>query len=118
MTLFEVEELTSYWAEHPPLHLLVAAYLRPGSAKRSSVSTSSGALPHGGSSDVTSILTGLGPGFFPGDVHAGLSAAVLDFSELHRRAARPIEPAPISAAGSTEDAISPALKLRGFDGRY
>jgi len=102
MTLFEVEELTSYWAKHPPLHLLVAAYLRPGSAMGSTVSTSSGAPPHAGNSDVPSILTRLGPGFFPGDVHAGLSTAVLDFSDLQRRAARPIERAPISALGNAE----------------
>jgi hypothetical protein len=27
MTLFQIEELTSYWAQHPPAHLLIAAYL-------------------------------------------------------------------------------------------
>jgi len=34
MTLFQVEELTSYWARHPPLHLLVAAYLGFGKDRR------------------------------------------------------------------------------------
>jgi hypothetical protein len=27
MTLLEVEELTRYWIDHPPPHLLIAAYL-------------------------------------------------------------------------------------------
>ena len=27
MTLPQVLELTAYWAKHPPVHLLVAAYL-------------------------------------------------------------------------------------------
>jgi hypothetical protein len=30
MTLFDVEELTLYWADHPPTHLMVAAYLGIG----------------------------------------------------------------------------------------
>jgi hypothetical protein len=30
MTLFEFEELCSYWTEHPPVHLMVAAYLGVG----------------------------------------------------------------------------------------
>jgi hypothetical protein len=33
MTLLDFEELTSYWAEHPPVHILVAAYLGIGSKK-------------------------------------------------------------------------------------
>lgn len=27
LTLFEVEELVTYWMEHPPVHLSVAAFL-------------------------------------------------------------------------------------------
>jgi hypothetical protein len=27
MTLLDVEELVAYWAGHPPVHLMVAAYL-------------------------------------------------------------------------------------------
>jgi hypothetical protein len=30
MTLLEVEELTRYWIDHPPPHLLIAAYLGIG----------------------------------------------------------------------------------------
>ena len=35
MTLLEVEELTRYWIEHPPLHLMVAAYLGLGKGNAS-----------------------------------------------------------------------------------
>ena len=34
MTLFDFEELTKYWAEHPPLHIMVAAYLGAGKQHR------------------------------------------------------------------------------------
>ena len=30
MTLLEVEELTHYWSEHPPVHLLLAAFMSAG----------------------------------------------------------------------------------------
>ena len=89
MTLFQVEELTSYWAQHPPLHLLVAAYLGVGKHKnagRPSTSMGRGQPP---SSDSSSLLAQLGPGFGAGDVNAGLSPAVLDFGELRLRAAVP-----------------------------
>jgi hypothetical protein len=85
MTLFQIEELTSYWAQHPPLHLLVAAYLGVGKGKQAS----STERERRTSSDVGSMLAHLGPGFNPGDVHAGLSPVVLDFAELHPRAAVP-----------------------------
>jgi hypothetical protein len=90
MTLFDFEELTAYWTEHPPLHILVAAYLglgrgtgaRPplgdlGGRSRSSARATA---------DVNSILADLGPCFGAGDVHAGLSPVVLDFEELQRGA--------------------------------
>jgi len=85
MTLFDFEELTAYWAEHPPLHILVAAYLGIGKNKRQR--TSSSALPRSGrpaGSDLQSMLTELGPGFGVGDVHAGLAPVVLDFAESRR----------------------------------
>jgi hypothetical protein len=90
MTFLEVEELTAYWAEHPPLHLLVAAYLgvanerRPRKPSASSSETPSQfgnkAVP-----DIASLLAELGPGFGAGDIHADLAPAVLDFTELKRR---------------------------------
>jgi hypothetical protein len=90
MTLLDVEELTIYWAEHPPLHVLVAAYLGLGQGKwPRKPSASSGEAPskfaHKPGSDIASLLAELGPGFGSGDIHAGLTPAVLDFSELRRR---------------------------------
>jgi hypothetical protein len=83
MTLFDLEELTAYWAEHPPLHILVGAYLGVGKHQRKPVSSSCpGRAP---SSDLPTILAELGHGFGAGDVHAGLPGVVLDFSELRRR---------------------------------
>jgi hypothetical protein len=86
MTLFQVEELTSYWVRHPPMHLLVAAYLGVGKQKQSRLPPVWTAPRQQQSSDVGSMLAQLGPGFGAGDVHAGLSPVVLDFAELHRRA--------------------------------
>jgi cation transporter-like permease len=88
MTLLDVEELTSYWAEHPPVHVLVAAYLGLNGQKRSRISakTSSG-LVTGTGSDPSTLLAELGPGFASGDVHAGLAPVELDFTELRRKAA-------------------------------
>jgi hypothetical protein len=85
MTLFQVEELTSYWAQYPPLHLLIAAYLGVGRDKHRPPSASARAAQRP-SSDVGSMLAQLGPGFGAGDVHAGLSPVILDFAELSRRA--------------------------------
>jgi hypothetical protein len=31
MTVFDVDELCSYWSRHPPVHILVAAFLGVGS---------------------------------------------------------------------------------------
>ena len=86
MTLFEVAELTSYWAEHPPLHLLVGAYLGLGNDARMQTSRKSAAPDAPSASGVGSVLSQLGPGFGSGDVHAGLAPVVLDFAELYRRA--------------------------------
>jgi hypothetical protein len=89
MTLFHIEELTSYWAEHPPVHLLVAAYLGVGKNKDARLPpTSMGRGPRP-SSDSSSLLAQLGPGFGGGDVNAGLAPVVLDFAELRLRAQIP-----------------------------
>jgi hypothetical protein len=90
MTLLDVEELTAYWAEHPPLHMLVAAYLGLGKGKRPrepSAPSGEASTRFGQKtgSDITSLLAELGPGFGSGDVHAGLAPAVLDFTELRRQ---------------------------------
>ncbi|MBV9199773.1 MAG: hypothetical protein JO320_23865 [Alphaproteobacteria bacterium] len=87
MTLFQVEELTSYWAEHPPLHLLIAAYLGAGRARRPQMPPGSFEREQQPRPDAGSVLAGLGSGFSAGDVHAGLTSVVLDFAELYRRSA-------------------------------
>jgi hypothetical protein len=87
MTLLDVEELTSYWAEHPPVHILVAAYLGLNGQKRTRIpaKTSSRRGDRTGS-DAGSLLAELGPGFASGDVHGGLASVELDFAELRRKA--------------------------------
>ncbi len=91
MTLLDFEELTAYWAEHPPVHILVAAYLGLGKGKRTRTpfgtpGEASSALRGKAAPDAGSVLAELGPGFATGDVHAGLAPVVLDFNELLRRA--------------------------------
>lgn len=76
MTLHEVEELFAYWAAHPPVHLMVAAYLGIGRNRRA---------PRDGGE--AALVADLGPGFVKGDVNRGLPPVVLDFAELRRRAA-------------------------------
>jgi hypothetical protein len=90
MTLLDVEELTSYWAEHPPVHILVAAYLGLNGRQlpRISSSTSSGLGDRTGS-DPGPLLAELGPGFASGDVHVGLGSVELEFAELRRKAVIP-----------------------------
>jgi hypothetical protein len=87
MTLFQVEELTSYWVQHPPLHLLIAAQLGVGTNKESPMPSNSTGQEQLSSSEVGSMLSCMGPGLSVGDVHAGLSSVILDFAELARRAA-------------------------------
>jgi len=86
MTLFDVEELTRYWTEHPPLHLTIAAYLGAGRQRRPARSAGP-ATPviSPGNRDVGQLLAELGPGFAGGDVHRGLSEVVLNFAELRQR---------------------------------
>jgi len=85
MTLFDVDELIAYWAEHPPVHLLVGAYLGAGRHQRRSPppANSGRGSAH---SDPSGILAELGPGFATGDVHAGLPGVVLDLAKLRSAA--------------------------------
>jgi hypothetical protein len=89
MTLFQIEELTSYWAQHPPVHLLFAAYLGVGKNKNPPLPPTSMGQAQRPNSDASSLLAQLGPGFGAGDVDAGLSPVVLDFAELRLRASIP-----------------------------
>ncbi len=112
MTLLEVEELTRYWIEHPPLHLMVAAHLGLGkdnggwarskivaddpfasgpfasgpfaSGPFASGPFASGPLVSRAKPEVGAILAELGPRIAAGDVHAGFAPVVLDFAELKR----------------------------------
>jgi hypothetical protein len=91
MTLLDFEELTAYWAEHPPVHILVAAYLGLGKQKQTRLpSRMSGEASSGygnrTDSDVGSILAELGPGFASGNVHADLAPAssTLRYCEANR----------------------------------
>lgn len=91
MTLLDFEELAAYWADHPPVHILVAAYLGLERPKHTGSSSRTRDTPSrrgdGVGSDVGSILADLGPGFASGDVHAGLASVELDFAELRRKSA-------------------------------
>lgn len=85
MTLLDFEELSAYWVEHPPVHILVAAYLGLGSKK---ISGHGASVAKGKTNpDFGAMLAGLGAGFSPRDVHAELGPAELDFEELRRKAA-------------------------------
>ena len=88
MTLFDVEELTAYWSEHPPVHILVEAYLGASKPQRSRIPSVHSAPGRAAPADLRGILAGLGPGFGTGDVHAGLPGVVLDFADLRSRAKR------------------------------
>ena len=86
MTLFDFEELTKYWAEHPPLHIMVAAYLGAGKQHRRPTGPSLDDSRNAEGSNPEAVRAELGPGFRTGDVHAGLTPVVLDFAELRRQA--------------------------------
>ena len=106
MTLLEFEELAAYWTEHPPVHILVAAYLDAGRTKQARMQLdtrrqASSKQGDGAPADVGAILAELGPGFGSGDVHAGLAPVVLDFEELQRRATYSVDRGSRGAAEGT-----------------
>jgi hypothetical protein len=86
MTLFDVEELIAYWAEQPPVHILVGAYLGVGKHRTRQTASARSVPGRAPPADLQDILAELGPGFGTGDVHAGLPGLVLDFAELRNRA--------------------------------
>lgn len=88
MTLLDVEELTRYWLDHPPLHLVLAAHFGFGrfrQGRAGDISTRTKNRPR--ADDAARLAAELGAGFASGDVHAGLGRVVLDFTELRRKAA-------------------------------
>jgi hypothetical protein len=91
MTLLDVEELTRYWINHPPLHLMVAAHLGFGETSRRTRSGTPAAAPpaKGQNLHIGAVLAKLGSSFVDRDVHEGLGPAVLDFTELKRSLRRP-----------------------------
>ena len=90
MTLLDVEELTRYWINHPPLHLMVAAYLGVGNRTRFG-SLAPASPVNAENVDISTVLAELGSGFAGGDVHLGLAPVVLDFAELKHRATQPTD---------------------------
>lgn len=88
MTLFDFEELTAYWVEHPPVHILVGTYLGVGKHQRKPVPSGASNPRREMGVDIQALLAELGPGFGAGDVHAGLPGVVLDLDELRRRVKR------------------------------
>ncbi len=88
MTLLDVEELTRYWIDHPPLHLMAASYLGIGKSngRRRPAGRVAAPVPRiSANSDMGALLAELGPSFGVEDVHAGLAPVVLDFAELKRK---------------------------------
>jgi len=85
MTLFDLEELTAYWVEHPPLHILLGAYLGAGKHRRKQTALTQAGAVRAADPSLAALLAELGPGFGVADVHAGLGPVVLDFGELRRR---------------------------------
>lgn len=76
MTLFDYEELCGYWSDHPPVHLLVAAYL----GIKSSGSNGHSSVKPPSAQDFSEVR--MFPGMAEGDIHAGLPQPVFDFAEL------------------------------------
>lgn len=92
MTLLDYEELCGYWADHPPVHLSVAAYLGIGRRRGHSGPPARAASSHPPSSSPPSINSGLrellgSQGFAKGNLHDGCAEAVIfDFNAMVARA--------------------------------
>jgi hypothetical protein len=72
-----------YWNEHPPVHVLVAAYLgfKP--------QTGAGMTPQSTQSPQNiSELLSMPAGMMEGDIHEGLPEPILDFAEFQQRIKR------------------------------
>jgi hypothetical protein len=84
MTIFEVEEIFAYWGDHPPTHLMVAAYLGVKPSSRSRLDAplgpnSAAFLPE----EAAAFL--MATGMPTGDIHEGLGMPTFDAAELMGR---------------------------------
>jgi hypothetical protein len=78
MTLPEVGELCGYWADHPPVHLMLSGVLGIGPRGRPTRRDRPGAPSRG----IEAFLAELGPGMAIGEVDAGMPPVLLDFEQL------------------------------------
>lgn len=78
MTLFQVEELCQYWADHPPVHLLVAGFMgvKPPVRQATTGADVAPALP------AIRVMAAI-PGLDPGTVD-NLPTPIFDATELMR----------------------------------
>jgi hypothetical protein len=72
MTLADVREIADYWAEHPPVHLLLAAFI--GFKPEPTI--------EGGGDWATSLPPA--PGIVSGQLPANLPEPIFDFDALMR----------------------------------
>lgn len=97
MTLIDYEELCAYWANYPPVHLSVAAYLgigrrpssRPHGATRGQPRAAAAPSTNSGPPSTNSGLRELlgASGFARGNLHDGCAEAVIfDFDAMVARA--------------------------------
>jgi hypothetical protein len=80
MTIFQVEEIFAYHAEHPPVHLMVAAYLGVKPSTRSERNSSKNGVDEFDANQAAGFL--MAAGFGMGNVHAGLGTPTFDVDEL------------------------------------
>lgn len=82
MTLFQVEELCSYWSEHPPVHVLVAGFMGVKSEPRQARATARPELEPELTLPVTRVLAAV-PGLDPSAAD-NLPSPIFDAAELMR----------------------------------
>lgn len=80
MTLFDVEELSSYWHKHPPVHLLVAGFVGYKADEPAVLTPEYYPV----STPLPPELLGI-PGVAAGVLPPNMPAPIFDFDELMRR---------------------------------
>jgi hypothetical protein len=76
MTVFDVDELCSYWSRHPPIHVLVAAFLGVDSEKPTREVRS----PQPSQAQPPPVLANI-PGLTP-MAHTNVPTPIFDVAEL------------------------------------